>query len=119
VTGVLAHAAVDAALEARSLRWTRDGDELVKETDRGDFAGALDYVNRVGALAEAANHHPDVDIRWKLVVLRLSTHSAGGLTELDLALAAQIDALDDVVRRATAGARICGIELERRPDRTG
>lgn len=91
---VLSAAVVDAALDARSLHWRRDGDVLVKEVDRGDFAGALAYVNRVGVLAEAANHHPDVDIRWSDVVLRLSTHSAGGLTARDLALAAQIDALD-------------------------
>jgi 4a-hydroxytetrahydrobiopterin dehydratase len=94
VSEVLAPAEVDAALAARRLGWCRDGDVLVKEVDRGDFAGALAYVNRVGAVAEAANHHPDVDIRWKNVVLRLSTHSAGGLTERDLLLAGQIDALD-------------------------
>jgi 4a-hydroxytetrahydrobiopterin dehydratase len=46
----------------------------------------------VGALAEAADHHPDIDIRWNAVTLRLSTHSAGGITEKDLALAAVIDA---------------------------
>jgi 4a-hydroxytetrahydrobiopterin dehydratase len=95
VSAVLAPAEVDAEIDRRGLRWRRDGSVLVKEVDRGDFGGALDYVNRVGALAAAANHHPDVDIRWRNVVLRLSTHSAGGLTEMDLALAAQIDALDD------------------------
>jgi 4a-hydroxytetrahydrobiopterin dehydratase len=65
----------------------------VKEVRRGGFAGALAFVNQVGALAEAADHHPDVDIRWDTVTLRLSTHSAGGLTEKDLSLAAQVDAL--------------------------
>lgn len=95
MTEVLTPSDVDAAVEARGLRWSRHRDELVKEVDRGDFAGALAYVNRVGALAEEANHHPDVDIRWATVVLRLSTHSAGGLTERDLSLAAKIDALDD------------------------
>jgi 4a-hydroxytetrahydrobiopterin dehydratase len=47
----------------------------------------------VGAAAEAANHHPDIDIRWNKVHLVLSTHSAGGLTVLDIALAAAIDRL--------------------------
>ena len=94
MTELLAPAEVDVALEERSLGWRRDGSVLVKEVDCGDFAGALAYVHRVGAVAETVNHHPDVDIRWKNVVLRLSTHSAGGLTERDLALAAQIDALD-------------------------
>ncbi len=94
MTEVLGPAEVDAALAERGSGWRRDGGVLVKEVDCGDFAGALAYVHRVGAVAEAAGHHPDVDIRWKNVVLRLSTHSAGGLTERDLALAAQIDALD-------------------------
>ena len=60
---------------------------------RKGFAGALAFVNQVGELAEAADHHPDIDIRWDTVTLRLSTHSAGGLTENDLALAGQIDAI--------------------------
>ncbi len=90
---VLDPGAVDAALAERSLAWRRQGDELVKVAKRERFAGALEYVNRVGELAEAADHHPDIDIRWDTVTLRLSTHSAGGLTENDLALAAQIDAL--------------------------
>jgi 4a-hydroxytetrahydrobiopterin dehydratase len=51
-------------------------------------------VNAVGALAERVDHHPDIDIRWNRVYLRLSTHSAGGITQRDLDLAAQIDGLD-------------------------
>ena len=90
---VLSADAVDAALAERGLVWDRQGDELVKEVRKDDFAGALAYVNRVGELAEAANHHPDIDIRWNTVTLRLSTHSAGGLTANDLDLAAQIDGL--------------------------
>lgn len=57
-----------------------------------DFAAALAYVNYVGELAERLNHHPDIDIRWGTVTLRLSTHSVGGITEADLSLAAQLDA---------------------------
>ncbi len=102
MSGVLPPARVDEVLRERGLRWRRQGDVLVKEADCGNFSGALDYVNRVGALAEAANHHPDVDIRWKDVVLRLTTHSAGGLTERDLALAAAVDALDDALDDAPA-----------------
>jgi 4a-hydroxytetrahydrobiopterin dehydratase len=58
------------------------------------FADALAYVNAVGALAEEMDHHPDIDIRWNRVTLRLSTHSAGGITEADLELGRRIDALD-------------------------
>lgn len=92
--GVLGPEEADAGISARALSWRRDGDVLVKQVELRDFAGALAYVNRVGALAEAADHHPDIDIRFKTVVLRLTTHSAGGLTGRDLALAEQIDALD-------------------------
>jgi 4a-hydroxytetrahydrobiopterin dehydratase len=92
---VLPAEAVDAALAERQIHWTREGDELVKTERRPQgFVGALAYVNKVGELAEIANHHPDVDIRWDTVTLRLSTHSAGGLTENDLALAAEIDKLE-------------------------
>jgi 4a-hydroxytetrahydrobiopterin dehydratase len=90
---VLNAAAVDEALTDRGLEWVRDGEELTKTVHRADFASALAYVNDVGALAEAANHHPDIDIRWATVSLRLSTHSAGGITQLDLDLAEQIDGL--------------------------
>ena len=85
-------AIVDAAL-ADGVAWERQGDELVKTRRGTDFADALAYVNAVGALAEAMNHHPDIDIRWNTVTMRLTTHSEGGLTDLDLELARRIDAL--------------------------
>jgi 4a-hydroxytetrahydrobiopterin dehydratase len=88
---LLDDAAVAAALSG--LDWTREADELVKVSKRGSFAGALAFVNAVGALAEEADHHPDIDIRWDTVTLRLTTHSAGGLTEKDVDLARAIDAL--------------------------
>lgn len=84
--------AVVAGLEG--LAWERDGDELVKVVTRKDFGGAMEFVNGVALLAEGANHHPDIAISWNKVTLRLSTHSAGGLTQLDLDLAAAIDGLD-------------------------
>ena len=93
MTRVLSAEEADATLKAKGSAWRREGATIVKESAHGDFAGALAYVNRVAELAEAANHHPDVDVRWATVTLRLSTHSAGGLTEKDLALAEKIDAL--------------------------
>lgn len=54
------------------------------------FPEAIAFVNRVATLAEEANHHPDIDIRWNKVHLSLSTHSAGGLTALDFQLAGQL-----------------------------
>ena len=89
---VLEPGAVDAAL-AEGMAWDRHEDELVKTRRGKDFADSLAYVNAVGALAEEMNHHPDIDIRWNTVTLRLTTHSAGGLTHLDLDLARRIDAL--------------------------
>ncbi len=97
---VLSAADVDAALEEQQLAWSRQGDELKTSVKLHDFAGALAFVNAVGAAAEAANHHPDIDIRWNTVHLTLSTHDSGGITVLDLALAAAIDRL----RPATAAA---------------
>ncbi len=89
---VLDAEAVEVAL-ADGMDWERHGDEIVKTRRGADFADALAYVNAVGALAEAMDHHPDIDIRWNTVTLRLTTHSAGGLTRLDLELARRIDAL--------------------------
>ena len=88
----LDHATVDAAIAGTG--WTRENDELVRVVRRPDFAGALAFVNAVGAAAEAADHHPDIDLRWNTVTLRLTTHSEGGLTTRDLDLAREIDALD-------------------------
>jgi 4a-hydroxytetrahydrobiopterin dehydratase len=72
--------------------WQREGDEIVRVYELDSFPAAMEFVERVGELAEAANHHPDIDIRYRNVRIALSTHDAGGLTAKDLALAAQIDA---------------------------
>jgi 4a-hydroxytetrahydrobiopterin dehydratase len=64
----------------------------VREWTLADFAAALRFVARVGALAEAANHHPDILVHgWNRVRLTLSTHSEGGITQADLDLARRID----------------------------
>jgi len=93
MAALLTAEAVDAAL-ARGLAWERHDGELVKVRRGPDFAHALAYVNAVGALAQELDHHPDIDIRWNTVTLRLWTHTAGGITELDLDLARRIDALE-------------------------
>ena len=73
--------------------WTREGNAIVTVAVRKDFRDALLYLGAVAYLAEKANHHPDVAISWNRVTLTLSTHSAGGLTANDFALARQISAL--------------------------
>ena len=82
---------IDAGVS--KLSWNREGDELVKEVTRSDFVDAVQFVDALVPVAEEANHHPDIAISWNKVTLRLTTHSAGGLTQLDLDLAAKIDQL--------------------------
>jgi 4a-hydroxytetrahydrobiopterin dehydratase len=71
--------------------WKLDDDEIEKKYQFDDFAGAIAFVNKVAELAEAADHHPDISIKYNKVKLTLSTHSEGGITEKDFALAAQVD----------------------------
>lgn len=75
------------------LGWQLADGQLEKVVVADGFAGAMSFVNAVGALAERADHHPDIDIRWNTVTLRLSTHSEGGITAKDLELAREIDSL--------------------------
>lgn len=72
--------------------WTRKGQAIRKDYSFPDFARAIEFVNQVAGIAEEMDHHPDIDIRYDTVVLSLSTHSAGGLTERDFRLAARADA---------------------------
>jgi 4a-hydroxytetrahydrobiopterin dehydratase len=71
--------------------WERAGDEIVKTYERASFPAAIAFVVRIGFFAEAADHHPDLDIRWRKVRVALTTHDAGGLTVLDVQLAQQIE----------------------------
>ncbi|HEX6946260.1 MAG TPA: 4a-hydroxytetrahydrobiopterin dehydratase [Acidimicrobiia bacterium] len=73
--------------------WLFEDSAIQRTFEFADFAEALAFVNRVGEAAEAMDHHPDIDIRWNKVKLRLSTHSEGGITAKDTALAAEIDGL--------------------------
>jgi 4a-hydroxytetrahydrobiopterin dehydratase len=73
--------------------WRQDGDSIICTYELPSFPASLVFASTVGHLAEAADHHPDILIQYKKVTLTLSTHSAGGLTEKDFSLAAQIDAL--------------------------
>ena len=73
--------------------WLVSDGQLTRTVTRKDFRDALLFVNAVGFLAERANHHPDILIRWNAVTLSLVTHSAGGLTNMDFVLARQINDL--------------------------
>jgi 4a-hydroxytetrahydrobiopterin dehydratase len=79
---------------AGQWRGEQDGRAIVRDLSFADFAGAIAFVDRVAAAAEAANHHPDILLHgWNKVRLTLSTHSQGGLTDADFELARQIDDL--------------------------
>lgn len=73
--------------------WSLAESSIARTVTRQDFRDALLFVNAVGYLAERAGHHPDVAIAWNKVTLELSTHSAGGLTAGDFALAREINGL--------------------------
>ena len=91
---MLGETEVEAALAADDgPRWHLAGGQLVKTVKCAGFVGSLEFVDEVGRLAEEANHHPDIDIRYNRVTLALVTHDAGGITELDFSLARAIDAL--------------------------
>ncbi|MFZ2526925.1 MAG: 4a-hydroxytetrahydrobiopterin dehydratase [Rhodococcus sp. (in: high G+C Gram-positive bacteria)] len=83
---------IDTAL-AGLPGWSRVGDSLVRTIESATFPEAIVLVSRVADVAEEANHHPDIDIRWRKVTYSLSTHSAGGITASDPALAHRIDSL--------------------------
>jgi 4a-hydroxytetrahydrobiopterin dehydratase len=73
--------------------WSARAGAIHRRYEFKDFLGAIDFVNRVAARAEKADHHPDIDIRWNKVTLTLSTHSEGGLTKKDFSMASQCDLL--------------------------
>jgi 4a-hydroxytetrahydrobiopterin dehydratase len=73
--------------------WAREGEEIVRTFDRGNFNGSIAFVNAIATAANAADHHPDIAIAWNDVTVRLSSHDAHGLTAWDFALARAIDAL--------------------------
>ena len=74
-------------------QWQRTGDFIARTFIFKDFPAAMKFVNDVAELAEQAQHHPDIDVRWNKVTLALTTHDAGGLTEKDFALARQMEKL--------------------------
>src|SRR5688500_13367477 len=73
--------------------WKHEGGMIRRTYEAPGFLSGIEFVNRVARAAEAANHHPDIDIRWRKVTLALVTHDAGGLTWRDTKLAAEADTL--------------------------
>jgi 4a-hydroxytetrahydrobiopterin dehydratase len=71
--------------------WSRRGDAITKTFQFRNFLTGIDFVSAIAKAAEAADHHPDIDIRYTKITCTLSTHSAGGITQKDLDMARKID----------------------------
>jgi 4a-hydroxytetrahydrobiopterin dehydratase len=87
---VLSDEQVDAALPELN-GWQRAEGTLRRSIKFPSFLAGIDAVRRVGEHAEAQDHHPDIDIRWRTVRFALVTHSEGGITDKDVAMAHDID----------------------------
>jgi 4a-hydroxytetrahydrobiopterin dehydratase len=77
--------------------WSRRGDAITKTFQFRNFLTGIDFVSAIAKAAEAADHHPDIDIRYTKVTCTLSTHSAGGITQMDLDMARKIDLAQEKV----------------------
>jgi 4a-hydroxytetrahydrobiopterin dehydratase len=84
------HSEVETRLR-EAPEWRLDSGKLVRDWTFPDFAQAMVFVNRVAQLAESANHHPDIDIRYNKVRPALVSHDAGGITDRDLKMASRIN----------------------------
>ena len=84
-------AEIEAGLSSLSADWTGTTESLKRSIEFADFPTAADFVSRLAPVCEELDHHPDLALRWRWVDIELSTHSAGGVTELDLRLAGEID----------------------------
>ena len=98
-TAILSHATMTQLLTEDQLatalsslpKWQREGAEITRTYAFSSYLAGINFVSQVAVHAETMNHHPDIFIGWRKVTLRLSTHSRGGLTELDMAMARQCD----------------------------
>jgi 4a-hydroxytetrahydrobiopterin dehydratase len=84
-------AEIEAGLSSLSSGWTGTTERLKRSIEFADFPTAAEFVSRLAPVCEELDHHPDLALRWRWVDIELSTHSAKGVTELDLKLAGEID----------------------------
>jgi len=88
---LLDQAQIDEALHSRHPDWTGTPAGLSRSIEFADFPTAVEFVNGIAPRCEELDHHPDLALRWRRVDVELSTHSAGGVTDLDLTLAEIVD----------------------------
>ncbi len=79
----------------KAPEWEVEDECLTRTMEFDDFMTGIDFVNDVAEIAEEAQHHPEIDVRWGRITLRLTTHDQGGITEADFELASRIDTLVD------------------------
>lgn len=84
-----------AELLKKTPEWEHEGKEILRVVEFDEYMEGIDFVDGVAEIAEESNHHPDMDIRWCAVTVRLTTHDVGGLTEADFDMAQRIDNLLD------------------------
>ena len=88
---VLDQSQIDQKLAARHPDWTGSTEKLARSIEFADFLTAVEFINRVAPRCEELDHHPDLALRWRWVDVELSTHSEGGVTDLDITLAGIVD----------------------------
>ena len=88
---VLSQDEINARLSSLQGDWTGSTDKLVRSIEFADFPTAVEFVNRLAPRCEELDHHPDLALRWRWVEIELSTHGAGGVTDLDVTLAGIVD----------------------------
>ncbi len=92
---------IDAALVDRHPGWSGTPRKLRRSIEFADFPTAVEFINRIAPRCEELDHHPDLALRWRWVDIELSTHSAGGVTDLDLTLAEIVDEVAVSLPQAT------------------
>ena len=88
---VLTQAQIDEKLAQRHPDWSGSPEKLSRSIEFAGFLTAAEFINRLAPRCEELDHHPDLALRWRWVEIELSTHSAGGVTDLDLTLAGIVD----------------------------
>jgi 4a-hydroxytetrahydrobiopterin dehydratase len=88
---LLDQAQIDENLAARHPDWTGTPEKLTRSIEFADFPTAVEFINRIAPRCEQLDHHPDLALRWRWVDIELSTHSAGGVTDMDVKLAGILD----------------------------
>lgn len=92
----LTEAEINSEVKKLNAEWKLEknqSNKISREFKFKNFSQALEFVNRVGVIAEEMNHHPDISLKWGYVCVQYWTHNANGLTEMDFKAATKIDAL--------------------------